>query len=61
MSNYKIFKSIENDEEYVIEIFNHDDIVEVQKKLVEKGYMIEYMIDYGYHGNHAFMKVTNRR
>ena len=61
MLYYKIFKSVDDDEEYVVEMFNHDDIIEVQKALVEKGYMIEYMIDYGYHGHHAFMKVTNKR
>lgn len=58
--NYKIFKD-ETGDECVVEIFNHDDIMEVQKTLLEQGYMIEYMIDYGYSGHHAFMKVTNKR
>lgn len=54
MMNYKMYKSKFGD--YIVEIFNRGDIVNVQNQLTKEGYMIEYMISSGSQG-HAFMKV----
>lgn len=54
MMNYKIYKGEFGD--YIVEIFNRGDIVDVQNQLTKKGYMIEFMISSNSQG-HAFMKV----
>lgn len=57
MMNYKIYKT-EYDDEYIVEIFNKCDISNIQNELTSKGYIIDYMINYG-NGNtpYAYMKV----
>lgn len=54
MKGYKIYEAEFGD--YIVEIFNRGDIINVQNQLTKEGYMIEYMISFGYPG-HAFMKV----
>lgn len=54
MINYTIYEAEFGD--YIVEIFNRGDIVNVQNQLTQEGYMIEYMISLNSYG-HAFMKV----
>ena len=54
MINYKIYEGEFGD--YIVEIFNRGDIVNVQNQLTQEGYMIEFMISTNSQG-HAFMKV----
>ena len=54
MINYTIYEGEFGD--YIVEIFNRGDIVNVQNQLTQEGYMIEFMISTNSQG-HAFMKV----
>lgn len=45
MKNYKVFKSVDNDKELFIEVFNSCDVYNVQKEFVNKGYVIKLSFD----------------
>lgn len=54
MSEYRIWKC-DNDEELLIEIFNEQDLLSVQKEFVNKGYVI---VKYDYAFREVFLQVV---
>jgi len=57
MSNYRIWKIDENEDELLIEIFHESDLSNIQKEFLEKGYII-IRVDYAFDG--VFMKVVKK-
>jgi len=57
MSNYRIWKIDENEDELLIEIFHESDLQSVQKEFLEKGYIV-IRIDYAF--DEVFMKVVKK-
>ena len=57
MSNYRIWKIDENEDELLIEIFHESDLSNIQKEFLEKGYII-IKVDYAF--NSVFMKVVKK-
>ena len=57
MSNYRIWKIDENEDELLIEIFHESDLSDIQKEFLEKGYII-IRVDYAF--NSVFMKVVKK-
>ena len=57
MSNYRIWKIDENEDELLIEIFHESDLPDIQKEFIEKGYII-IRVDYAF--DEVFMKVVKK-
>jgi len=57
MSNYRIWKIDENEDELLIEIFNESDLSDIQKEFLGKGYII-IKVDYAF--NSVFMIVVKK-
>ena len=57
MSNYRIWKIDENEDELLIEIFHESDLPDIQKEFLEKGYII-IKVDYAF--NSVFMIVVKK-
>jgi len=57
MSNYRIWKIDENEDELLIEIFHESDLSNIQKEFLEKGYII-IKVDYAF--NSVFMIVVKK-
>ena len=57
MSNYRIWKIDENEDELLIEIFHESDLSNIQKEFLEKGYIV-IRVDYAF--NSVFMIVVKK-
>jgi len=57
MSNYRIWKIDENEDELLIEIFHESDLSNIQKEFLGKGYII-IKVDYAF--NSVFMIVVKK-
>jgi len=57
MSNYRVWKVDDNENELLIEIFHESDLSDIQKEFLGKGYII-IKVDYAF--NSVFMIVVKK-